>query len=162
MSRKFPGLRAAMITYVVVVVLGLGAAGANALWSQSGTVAVAVTAGTWAPTEKVDAATVTCSRADDNWKSEVTVTWKAVEATGYELTTSSDGSITIEPLGGVTTGPADRVNQTITATRRDMSGFGHFTLSITPMFDGKPGTPTKIAVELEHKRWGKIHCKAMD
>ena len=49
MSRKLPGLRAALITDLLIVVLGLGGAAAYALWSQSGTVTATVTAGTWAP-----------------------------------------------------------------------------------------------------------------
>lgn len=47
MNRKPPALRAALITYLLIVVLGLGAAGAHALWSQSGTVTLATTAGHW-------------------------------------------------------------------------------------------------------------------
>ena len=158
MSHKLPGLRAAIIAYMIVVVLGLGAAGAHALWSQSGTVVVGVNAGSWAPTGKVDSNTIMCSRTDVEWNSTVTVTWKAVDATGYELTTAADKSVTINPLGGVTIGQGDRVSQTITLTRRDMSGFGYFTLSITPMVDGKPGTATTIAVTLDHKHQGTISC----
>ncbi|GAA1871909.1 hypothetical protein GCM10009715_18480 [Paeniglutamicibacter psychrophenolicus] len=163
MSRKLPGLRAAMFTYVLVVVLGLGAAGAHALWSQSGTVAVAVTAGTWAPAGTVDANTVTCSnRADEGWDAQVTVMWEAVDATGYRLSTTPESFMDINPLDVVPTGPGHSVSQILTFKRPSMSGFGNFTLSITPMLDGKPGTATKIAVELDHKHVGSLSCKPLD
>lgn len=47
MNRKLPGLRVALIAYLLIVVTALGGAGAYALWSQSGTVSVDVTAGHW-------------------------------------------------------------------------------------------------------------------
>lgn len=58
--RGIRGLRTAAITYVLVLLLGLGAAGAHALWNISGSVSSTVTAGTWGP-QTVAASSITCS-----------------------------------------------------------------------------------------------------
>lgn len=58
--RGIRGLRTAAITYVLVLMLGLGAAGAHALWSLSGSVSSTVTAGTWGP-QPVAGSSITCA-----------------------------------------------------------------------------------------------------
>lgn len=158
MSRKIPGLRAALVAYLLIVVLGLGAAAAHALWSQSGTVKVGVTAGTWGPTGKVDGATVTCGqRVDREWDSDITVTWKAVDATGYLLTVTPKNGMDPNPAKVTHTGAKETVSEMITLKRSNSSGFGNFTLVITPT-GSEAGLPTTIDVALSHKNANTVTC----
>lgn len=146
MSRKLPGLRAGIITYVLIVLLALGGASAHALWSQRGTVTVNVTAGTWGPTGTVEATTVMCGqRIDRHKESDITVTWKAVRATGYRLEIAPPGFMV--PATVLHTGAGEIVSTKLILTFDDNSGKGTYPLTITPTAGGLDGTPTVVNVE---------------
>jgi predicted ribosomally synthesized peptide with SipW-like signal peptide len=152
MSGKLPGLRAAIITYVLIVVLGLGGVAAHALWSQSGTVTVNLTAGHWAkPPGKVG--NVSCTRGDTtDHTTLVTMTWEGVvDATKYELTARSSSSIP-----QTQTWIVEKSGEGVVSTPRSMqlpnnSGEHHYTLSITPIGPGGSGSATNVMVYLAQK-----------
>ncbi|WP_411732225.1 hypothetical protein [Paeniglutamicibacter sp.] len=141
---KRPGsLRIAAIAYGVIVVLGLGATGAHALWSLNGTVASTVVAGAWAP-RGVDPATVTCTRKDgpllgDKY-SDLTLNWGAVDATGYTVTAVRN-SVTVA-----------KTTTTATATLRlegaALLDSSVYAVTITPTASGLSGPPAQITAQL--------------
>jgi predicted ribosomally synthesized peptide with SipW-like signal peptide len=158
MSRKFPGLRAAIITYLLIVVLGLGGVAAHALWSQSGTVTVTVTAGTWAPTGTVK--NVQCMRGPTGDKTTVVnVAWDALDADKYQLVADAkDGG------RASISGNAVRTDKRVSATlvlefaNESNNGRGKYTLTIIPMFGYKSGDPTKININLTGKSQEETTC----
>jgi predicted ribosomally synthesized peptide with SipW-like signal peptide len=151
MSRKLPGLRDAIIVYVLIVVAALGGVAAHALWSQSGTVTVNVTAGTWAPTGTVNA--LRCKRESDELKStDVSVAWDAVDANEYRLaaTMTPENPRLSTQKWTVSSGATDVV-ETLKLIRDDASGSETYILAITPKFGDKHGTPTEFTVVLSQK-----------
>lgn len=92
---RLPGLRAAIVVYVLIVVGLLGGGAAFALWSQSGTAAIQVTAAPVAP-QTVGSA-ITCKRQDTANAANITVTWGATDASGYVVTVLQNGAAFTQP-----------------------------------------------------------------
>ncbi|MFF1253000.1 hypothetical protein ACFVYC_10975 [Pseudarthrobacter sp. NPDC058329] len=131
-------VRAAIIIYLLIVTAGLAGTGAHALWSQTGTLASGVTAGTWAPAP-VAASSVTCTRANTNNQVDVTLSWAATDASSYTVTAP-----------GAT--PASLVTGTATAVLRvDRPGLfdtDTYNVTLTPEAAGVKASSTLIRVEL--------------
>jgi predicted ribosomally synthesized peptide with SipW-like signal peptide len=151
MSGKFPGLRTAIITYVLIVVLALCGAAAHALWSQSGTVTVNVTAGHWGPTGtvKID----TCKQDPQHKYSVVTVEWKAVDgATNYDAYATAEGKSDRVSASVAQTGNGFSATLELGFDNESNNGKGRYTLTITPMADKITGTPTTVNIVLSGKK----------
>ncbi|MFL4472968.1 hypothetical protein ACIPVK_03095 [Paeniglutamicibacter sp. MACA_103] len=136
-------LRTAAIVYAVIVVLGLGATGAHALWSLNGSVASNATAGAWAP-RGVDAATVTCSRKDgpllgDSY-SDLTLNWGAVDATGYTVQAVRNSVTTTKTTSNTTA--------TLRLDGAALLGTYVYAVTITPTASGLSGPPARVTAEL--------------
>lgn len=138
-KRKRAPLKAAAVTYAVIVASGLTAAGAHALWSQSGTLRAGVTAGTWAP-NPVPASSVTCTWVSAGDKTQVTFRWAATDASSY--TVGVEGSSVPAPVKTAST------SATLSLHRPVLWDSDVHTVTITPEASGLTATPTRIRVEL--------------
>lgn len=147
---RVPGLRLAAIAFAAAVVLGLGATGAQALWSLGGTASTDVTAGSWAP-KGVDAATVACSRTDGSSYSDLTLTWAAVDASGYSVKAVRNAVSVAETTSAATA--------TLRLPRTSLQGKDVFAVSITPSASGLEGPAAHIDAVLANAAQGaKIEC----
>lgn len=147
---RVPGLRLAAIAYAAAVVLGLGATGAQALWSLEGTASTDATAGAWAP-KVVDAATVACSRTDGSSYSDLTLTWAAVDASGYWVKAVRNAVAVAETTSAATA--------TLRLPRSSLQGKDVFAVSITPSASGLEGPVARIDAVLTNAAQGaKVEC----
>lgn len=147
---RVPGLRPAAIAFAAAVVLGLGATGAQALWSLGGTVSTDVTAGAWAP-QGVVAATVSCSRTDGSSHSDLTLTWAAADASGYSVKAVRNAVAVAETTSATTA--------TLRLPRTSLSARDVFAVSITPGASGLEGPAAHIDAVLTPAAQGaRVEC----
>lgn len=135
--------RIAAIVYGVIVVLGLGATGAQALWTLNGSVASTVVAGAWAP-QGVNPATVTCIRKDGpllgDTYSDLTLNWGPVDATAYTVRAVRNSVATT-----ITTSSA---TATLRLDGAALLGTYVYAVTITPTASGLSGAPARVTAEL--------------
>lgn len=127
-AKRIPGLRLALVVYLLIVLAGLGASGAHALWKLSGSAAGTVTAGSWAP-KSIDGGSVQCTRQDGSTGStsytDLKFSWPAVDADSYQLALTGNGM----NLKETTSAP----NQTFRLPKPGLFGSHTYTVSITPV-----------------------------
>lgn len=129
-----PGLRAAVVLYVMIVAGLLGGGAAFALWSQSGTAAVNATAAPMTPA--TIGRSITCSRQDTT-AAYVTMEWGASDASGYQVTITDKNGVAVVPAAIVRGG----VPATHTAVfEGNLNRPADYTLGILP-FVGDPDAP---------------------
>ncbi|GAA5228414.1 hypothetical protein [Paeniglutamicibacter antarcticus] len=153
-TKKSFGWRLAIITYVTVLLLGLGGAGAHALWNMSGAGVGTVTAGSWAP-KTIPASEVECSRKDSGSTSKITVTWPAVDADSYMLDLKGEGR--------TETGKTSGLTWTFNLDRPGVFGSDNYKLAITPYVGGVSSAPAAnvdVNVRLYTSGLGEVRCSA--
>lgn len=131
-TRRPASLRWAAIVYVVVVLLGVAATGAQAYWSQSGTVVANVTTGTWGPQEVTG---VKCSAEQDGLAFTDTLFVDFVSPADADLVTVVVDS-QVQRVKATATG---KHRATFTVKNQWLIG-NSFDLKVTPEFTGTGAT----------------------
>lgn len=157
-TKSMAGLRLAAIVYVAVLMLGLGGAGAHALWKMSGSAVGTVVAGSWAP-KKIAATSVTCERSDSWDHANITVTWQTVDADAYSLEFTGNN---VDLARKTTT-----LSETFKVNKPGLLGSVDYKLSITPTVGSGSevvlGNPTKFNVTVKNATgvFGSVKCSAL-
>ncbi|MFE4542243.1 hypothetical protein [Arthrobacter sp. NPDC056727] len=150
--RSVPGAKAALIAFVLTVLLGVGVTSAAGLWQQSATATMAVSAATaWPGDTTVLACTVTAANgkaATLTASPATTMTVTAALVTGSTVGaeravgTFTSGTVTIDP--DTTTGVKELLN----------GGAGN--VRFTATFDGPPPFTRQLVVNFSGN--GKTTC----
>ena len=157
-KKPITGLRLAAIVFVTVLMLGLGGAGAHALWKMSGSAVGTVVAGSWAP-KKIAATSVTCERSDSGDHANITVTWQAVDADAYSLEFTGKN---VDVARKTST-----LSETFKVNKPGLFGSVDYKLSITPTVGSGSevvvGNPTKFNVTVKNATgvFGSVKCSAL-
>lgn len=127
-AKRVSGLRVALVVYLLIVISGLGASGAQALWKLSGSASGTVTAGSWAP-KSIDGNSVQCARQDGSTGgssyTDLKLSWPAVDADSYQLALTGNGMNLKDTTGAP--------NQTFRLPKPGLFGTHTYTVSITPV-----------------------------
>lgn len=144
-------VRAAIIVYLVIVIAGLAVTGAHALWSQTGTLASGVTAGTWAPAP-VTASSVTCTSTTAGNQVDVTLSWAATDATSYTVAAPGASPASATTVAATTV---------LRVPRPSWLGTEVYNVSITPEAAGVKASPTPVRVEITYGLLGNttVACR---
>lgn len=142
-------MRAALVTYLVIVIAGLGGTGAYALWSQTGTLSSNVTAATWAPAP-VSASTVTCTLVTVGSQADVTLKWAATDATSYTVAAPGASPAT------ATTGTASAVIR-VNVPKQGTPDV--YSVTITAEAAGAKAASTPVRVEVIRTNNTTVTCR---
>lgn len=158
-TKRISGLRLAAIIYISIVLAGLGASGAQALWKLSGSASATVVAGSWAP-KSIDGDSVQCVRQDGSTGgtsyTDLKLSWTGVDADSYQLVLTGNGQNLKETTS--------TLNQTFRLPKPGLFGTHKYVVSITPTVGSgdaaRAGQSVNINASINFSLFTSVKCSA--